>query len=107
MAAGTDSHNVEKRLECNIDHWCCSAAAELVLLKGPDHSLDVESLISFKLAACMHDIVSVVESLPVEMPQHIAIVHVVQVVHPATWLGHRAKGLVGLGFEFQWRHGPG
>ena len=26
---------------------------------------------------------------------------------PATWLGHRAKGLVGLGFETQCRHGPG
>ena len=28
-------------------------------------------------------------------------------VYPATWLGHRAKGLVGLGFETQCRHGPG
>ena len=27
--------------------------------------------------------------------------------HPATWLGHQAKGLVGLGFETQCRHGPG
>ena len=28
-------------------------------------------------------------------------------VHLATWLGHRAKGLVGLAFEIQCRHGPG
>ena len=30
-----------------------------------------------------------------------------QVVHPATWLGHQAKGLIGLGFETQCRQGPG
>ena len=29
------------------------------------------------------------------------------VVHPTTWLGHRAKGLVGLGFDTQCRRGPG
>ena len=29
------------------------------------------------------------------------------VVHPATWLGHQAKGLIGLGFETQCRQGPG
>ena len=30
-----------------------------------------------------------------------------RVVHSATLLGHRAKGLVGLGLETQCRHGPG
>ena len=32
---------------------------------------------------------------------------VLPVVHPATWLGHQAKGLIGLGFEAQCRQGPG
>ena len=30
-----------------------------------------------------------------------------QVVHPAAWLGHQAKGLLGLGFETQSRQEPG
>ena len=36
-----------------------------------------------------------------------AIVCLGYVVHPATWLDHQAKGLVGLGLETQCRHGPG
>ena len=31
----------------------------------------------------------------------------IRVIHSATWLGHRAKVLIALGFETQCRHGPG
>ena len=33
--------------------------------------------------------------------------HAKTVVHPATWLGHQAKGLIDLGFEIQCQQGPG
>ena len=43
------------------------------------------------------------------MPQNMSILAVVSlaVVHPASWLGHRAKGLVGLGFELSAGTGRG
>ena len=38
---------------------------------------------------------------------HAVLGPMLAVVHPATWLGHQAKGLIGLGFETQCRQGPG